>query len=358
MICDVTTPDKEELCSDGASTGLPEVIPCTCDPRLNQIQEKTGPMTPEQLCPPRFDLIHQTKGYCGIYALLNSFDTMAEVCQFLNIPAAKEKIEEDDLTFFLGYMEKAGFNIGKDGFGFREISHVVKDKEFWNLVGITKIHFYSKKGMDLHMLLMSNYVEDNHRYFIEGISTSDTTKKTKAVNNIVSRVGTSLPEVDSDDMESIADDDDVADVSGKKRKGSAVVEKKQAKKPKKGGKGTEDYVKKRNPKAVSKRQAKQALATPVNREEMQEGIYVHANHNYHVSSARTGSKHAVLVWFNNHGVPFLYDPGHFVPARLLPHCNYQACTLAEVEEGVTKFVDSLIELLRVYELRIYLQPRV
>lgn len=336
------------------------MILCTSDPSGELSRQDVKRLIIEQLHSNGKRLVKQQKGYCGIYSVLNSFDSMDEICQFLNIEK-KEVIEEKDLAFLLGIMkDKPNYNINKHGFGHEEIDWLLRNPAFRDAVGIER-HIFKSTYMDLQHVLTTERKEGDVHYYCEGVACSSQDKRDRAVKTICKYL---CEEVLVDDKKTEVEEPAVEEAeveepavgAGSKRKCSA--DDGPLKKAKKAN-GTADYQRRKAPKDPKEEQRKQALKLKCNkivRDNLTKGILEHSQNNYHVSGP-AGSKHAMLIYYNSDGIPVKCDPGLTKMRPLLSHADYLTLTREDIVEGVTEFVTSSISLDCIYKLKIFLKKK-
>lgn len=356
---------------------------CLSKSRRQPRKLSTERLTEEQLRPPRENLIKQKAGYCGLYAILNCFETMEEVCQFLHIPL-KQTIEVEDLSYPLNFLkERCKRDIAKVGLNSKDIATLLNDPKYRRKVGI-KHYTFKSTNMDLHHLLASKFDESNKRYLCFGTSCSNTDKREKAINHITRYIH----EKDINALENQLDEfrreiaKEKAEEVQQRKEEKAVLDadsdtdweadtdtKKQGKKKRKHapgkcvpgkcapGKTCNRYKQPKPAEGTSAGALMRQLVPSEIRDLLRLGIMDHTDEDYKISTASAGSDHASLIYFNSSGVPFRYDPGYNVPLMLYPHYNYQALTLEELKKAVTLFIGSLLVLTKVFELEIVMETR-
>lgn len=275
--------------------------------------------------PPRSNLIKQKGNCCMLYAILNSFSTMKEVCQFLNIPE-KDKIEEADLQGILDFMKtELEIDVAKDGMSSMDVGNLLSNPKFKTFA---RLHSYVWRStrMDLHQLLATSREERYNRYLCTGQNTSDHGKRNKATQNIIQFVsGVEEPKKDEEIF------------VGVKRKTSG---KGRGRKKPKVGFTSEEKASLTNKKKLWK--------------ELNQGIAVHSDQDYKLTK-NNSTVHASLIYYNKSGIPFRYDGGLPQITCMLPGNKDTVFTRGEIQYAVEGFVTSMVLLDRVFRLRIVLE---
>lgn len=288
-----------------------------------------------KLQPPHANLVKQPRSsnLCVLYAILNSFETMEEVCQFLNIPK-RAKLKAGDTDFVVNFMrDKLNIKSKKKGMTSANVSDLLRNKEFQEAVGI-KSYVWKGTQMDLQHILTSEREECNQRYMCFGYQFKEK-ERSKGVRIITESIGKLGSEEETEEEEP-GESEEGSTAAGQKRKAPA-----KAKGPKKRPKSGMTAAEGRLP------------VTEEIREELEKGIEKHSRTVYRGANMR----HATLIYFNKYGVPFRYDPGVDQVVALLPGDKDDQFTRADMRRGVELFCTSMLQLGKVYLLKIELEPR-
>lgn len=261
-----------------------------------------------------------------LYTLLNTFKTMEEVCQFLNVPV-RTKVQPGDVKFIVDFMKKQlGVDIKKKGMTSGDVHELLRNEEFRTIVGI-KEHVWEGTQMDLQHILTTRKVENDERYVCFGYQYPEK-QRTKGIRSITQFIGKHENEEETEE--------EVEHLAGKKRKSA-------------GGTRGKDKA----PKCGMTAEEKRRPVSESIREELEEGIEKHSHTEYKGSH----TTHASLIYYNAHGVPFRYDPGFDRVTLLLPGNRDDAFTQGDMHRGVEIFCTSMLQLCKVYRCKIVLEPR-
>ena len=285
----------------------------------------------EKWVPPHDYLIKQprTGNLCVLYALLNSFRTMEEVCQFLNVPLRDTILPEDTRFIIQFWKDKLNIDAEKNGLTANNVHDLLRNKEFQETVGIVG-YVWKSTQMDLHHLLATKVVEDNQRYLCFGYQ-YPAEVRAQGVRNITQFMGR-LGDGEAEEEEK--ETEDAGTIVGQKRK--RTQKGKCAKKKPKSGMTAEEMRK-----PVSK----------TIREELEKGIMKHSLVKY----KGPHTSHAALIYYNAYGVPFRYDPGTDDVPVVLPDDRDGVFTQGAMRRAVDVFCTSMLLLFKVYRVRIYLK---
>lgn len=266
-----------------------------------------------------------------LYAILNSFATMKEVCQFLRIDE-KEELEKEDLNGILDFMrDTMGKDIRKTGMHPTDVKELLQSNYWEGSPFVVREWLWMSTDMDLHAILATDREEANAKYLCTGLNTSDSGRRASAVENIMQFV-TCIADPKKDD------EFDEAPV-GSKRKASGCQ----------GGGGKK--AKTESKAALGRRLVKMNKL----KEQLSKGCIAHQFSQYRLRDC--SSTHAFLIYFNSDSVPFRYDPGMKDVLSMLPGNKDSNFTYNDIEEAVEMFVKSLISLDMIYKIDIVMGPK-